>query len=59
MKKKQTRKPQAQEVDWQPLSRLPLIAEIIDEGVRDAEKQELLLMEGTFKTHLFDDALIW
>lgn len=58
MKKKQAQQPQAQEVIWQPLSRLPLIAEIIDEGVKDARNQELLLIEGKEKPYVFDDALV-
>ena len=58
MKKKQARKPQAQDVNWQPLSRLPLITKIIDEGVKDAKNQELLLIEGKEKPYVFDDALV-
>jgi hypothetical protein len=61
--KKQNKKPQRQnppmeEVIWQPLSSLPLIAQIIDEGVTDAENQLRLLEEGKEKPHVFDDALV-
>jgi len=61
--KKQKKKPQRQnppmeEVIWQPLSSLPLIAQIIDEGVTDAENQLRLLEEGKEKPHVFDDALV-
>lgn len=45
-------------MQWQPLSRLPLIAELIDGGVTDAEIQEQLLVEGAEKPHVFDDELI-
>jgi len=47
-----------EEVIWQPLSSLPLIAQIIDEGVTDAENQLRLLEEGKEKPHVFDDALV-
>ncbi len=61
--KKQNKKPQRQnppqeEVIWQPLSSLPLIAQIIDEGVTDAENQLRLLEEGKEKPYVFDDALV-
>jgi len=45
-------------VQWQPLSRLPLVSQIIDEGVTDAENQLRLLEEGKEKPHVFDDALV-
>jgi hypothetical protein len=57
-KKKQAQKPQTNEIIWQPLSRLPLIAHIIDESVIDAENQQKLLIEGREKPHVFDDALV-
>ena len=45
-------------MQWQPLSRLPLVSQIIDEGVTDAENQLRLLEEGKEKPHVFDDALV-
>jgi hypothetical protein len=56
--KRQTQNEQPKEVQWQPLSSLPLIAQLIDEGVTDAEIQEQLLIEGKEKPHVFDDELI-
>lgn len=56
--KRQTKDEQSQEVQWQPLNRLPLISQIIDEGVADAENQLRLLEEGKEKPHVFDDALV-
>ncbi|MBS3904831.1 MAG: hypothetical protein KGZ39_05850 [Simkania sp.] len=60
MKKKTKRQTQneQQEVQWHPLSSLPLIAHLIDEGVADAEMQESLLEEGKEKPHVFDDEMI-
>ncbi|MBA3992555.1 MAG: hypothetical protein C0469_03440 [Cyanobacteria bacterium DS2.3.42] len=56
--KRQTQDEQSKEVQWQPLSRLPLISQIIDEGVADAKNQLRLLEEGKEKPHVFDDALV-
>lgn len=56
--KRQTQNEQPQEVQWQPLSRLPLISQIIDEGVADAKNQLRLLEEGKEKPHVFDDDMI-
>ena len=62
MKKKSKRQTQnseeQREINWQPLSSLPLIAHLIDEGVADAEIQERLLEEGEDKPHVFDDDMI-
>lgn len=58
MKKKKPQQTQPQKVIWQPLSRLPLIAQIIDDGVEDAGNQHRLLVEGKEKPHVFDDALV-
>jgi hypothetical protein len=46
------------EVQWHPLSRLPLIAQLIDEGVKDANTQHDLLLQGEKKPYLFDDETI-
>lgn len=56
--KRQTQNEQPKEVQWQPLSSLPLIAQLIDEGVADAETQEALLEEGKERPHVFDDDMI-
>lgn len=45
-------------VQWQAISHLALMAELLDENVREAENQELLLIEATAKPYLFDEALI-
>lgn len=56
--KQQRQNPPQEEVIWQPLSRLPLVSQIIDEGVTDAENQLRLLEEGKEKPHVFDDAIV-
>jgi len=57
-KKKQRQDKPAQEITWHPLSSLPLIARLIDDGVRDAESQEKLLLEGKDKPYVFDDDMV-
>ena len=44
--------------EWQPLERLPLIAEMIDGYVADAQEQEQTLREAKQRPHVFDDALV-
>ena len=44
--------------EWQPLERLPLIAEMIDGYVTDAQEQEQTLREARQRPHVFDDALV-
>jgi cell division septum initiation protein DivIVA len=43
---------------WQPIERLPLIAEMIDGYLADAQKQEQTLREARQRPHVFDDALV-
>lgn len=56
--KRQTQNDQPKEINWQPLSNLPLIVQLIDEGVADAETQEALLEEGKERPHVFDSEMI-
>ena len=44
--------------EWQPIERLPLIAEMIDGYVADAQEQEQTLREARQRPHVFDDALV-
>ena len=44
--------------EWQPLDRLPLIAEMIDGYVADAQEQEQTLREVRQRPHVLDDALV-
>jgi hypothetical protein len=50
--------PGDQEVNWQPLSRLLLIAQLIDNGVVDAEKQYQLVAERLKVKQVFHDSWI-
>ena len=44
--------------EWQPIERLPLIAEMIDGYLADAQEQEQTLREAKQRPHVFDDALV-
>lgn len=44
--------------EWQPLERLPLIAELIDGYLADAGEQERTLRGVRQRPHVFDDALV-
>lgn len=46
------------EIQWHPISRLPLIAQLIDGNVEDMKSQHDLLVEGQDKPYLFDDDTI-
>lgn len=46
------------EIQWHPISRLPLIAQLIDGNVEDMKSQHDLLVEGQDKPYLFDDETI-
>jgi hypothetical protein len=46
------------EIQWHPISRLPLIAQLIDGNVNDVKEQHDLLVEGQDKPYLFDDDTI-
>lgn len=41
---------------WQPIERLPLIAEMIDGYLADAQEQEQTLRKARQRPHVFDDA---
>ncbi len=46
------------EIQWHPISRLPLIAQLIDGNVEDVKSQHDLLVKGLDKPYLFDDDTI-
>jgi hypothetical protein len=43
---------------WQPISMLPMIASLIDEGLRDGREHYATLLEARPKPHVLDDAMI-
>jgi hypothetical protein len=43
---------------WQPISVLPTIASLIDEGLRDGREHHTTLLEARPKPHVLDDATI-
>ena len=43
---------------WQPISALPTIAMLVDEGLRDARERYATLLEAKPKPHVLDDATI-
>jgi hypothetical protein len=45
-------------ITWQPISHLPVIADLIDGGVTDTSKQTEILTEVRAKPHVFDDAIL-
>jgi hypothetical protein len=47
-----------EQVCWQPLGMLPVIANLIDGGVNDTARQIATLSEVRAKPHVFDDALV-
>ena len=46
------------EPQWQPISMLPTIASLIDEGLRDAREHYATLLEARPRPHVLDDATI-
>ena len=48
----------SESVTWQPLSLLPLIADLIDDAVADSRKHIGTLTEVRTKPHVFDDATV-
>jgi hypothetical protein len=46
------------EIQWHPVSRLPLISQVIDNNVMTVKSQHDLLVEGQDKPYLFDDETI-
>jgi hypothetical protein len=47
-----------EEPAWQPLSRLPLIASLIDAGLEHAEQQQDLLARARPRPHVLDDRTV-
>jgi hypothetical protein len=43
---------------WQPISALPTIAMLVDEGLRDAREHYAMLLEAQPKSYVLDDATI-
>jgi hypothetical protein len=54
-KTRQPQKPQSREINWQPISRLAIVAQQIDIGVSITEKHHLNVTE---RLHVFDNELI-
>jgi hypothetical protein len=50
--------PLSEQPHWQPLSQLPLIADLIDGGVAEAVAQRQILTEARARPHLLDDATL-
>ena len=47
-----------EEPHWQPLSALPMIAQLIRETLKDTDEQYRTLREAEEKPHVLDDALV-
>ena len=45
----------AEQPDWQPISRLPLIGSMIDGMLQDAEEHYQTLLQAVPKPHVLDD----
>ena len=45
----------AEQADWQPISRLPLIGSMIDGMLQDAEEHYQTLLQASPKPHVLDD----
>jgi hypothetical protein len=45
----------AEQPDWQPISRMPLIGSMIDGMLRDAEEHYQTLLQAAPKPHVLDD----
>ncbi len=50
--------PPSDQPEWQPISRLPLIARLIDGGVEEAAAQREILIQARARPHLLDDATL-
>ena len=46
------------EIHWQPVSNLPMIAQLIRETLRGTEEQYQTLLEAEDKPHVLNDALV-
>ena len=47
-----------QKPNWRPISDLPLIAQLIDDGLEDSEREYKLFLEAKEKPHVLDDAIV-
>ena len=45
----------AEQPDWQPISRMPLIGSMIDGMLQDAEEHYQTLLQASPKPHVLDD----
>ena len=50
--------PPSEQPNWQPLSQLPLISRLIDDGVVEAMAQRQILTKARAWPHLLDDATL-
>jgi hypothetical protein len=50
--------PPSDQPEWQPISRLPLVASLIDGGFEEAAAQRQILTEARTRPHLLDDATL-
>jgi hypothetical protein len=50
--------PPSEHPNWQPISQLPLIAGLIDDGIAEATAQRQILTEARARPHLLDDATL-
>jgi hypothetical protein len=48
----------SEQLNWQPISQLPLVASLIDGGVDEAAAQRQILTEARTRPHLLDDATL-
>ncbi len=50
--------PHSEEVNWQPISEMPLIASLIDEALEDTRAHIKTLTEASARPHVMDDATV-
>jgi len=50
--------PHSGPVNWQPISAMPLIASMIDEGLEDTREHIKTLTEASARPHVMDDATV-
>ena len=48
----------SEQPNWQPISQLPLVASLLDDGVEEAAAQQQILTEARTRPHLLDDATL-
>lgn len=46
------------QIQWQPISRLPLLAQMVDGMFQDDQKQSELFLQVRHKPHVLDDATV-